>query len=389
MQGSGFQRAMGGTGVAYRATDMVNQLNPASLGNMSSKTVLYNVGLEGMNMYSETTDAKSSFNTFNIRDMSLQMSLAQGMGLSISVTPLTEVGYRIETEETDPSIMANVAYIKYKYSGEGGISQFKVAYGAALSKNVSVGADATYYHGSITRSYSTVFNQTIQPTSTNGTYGTDVIDVAHIVFGVGTQISPILDGERVLTVGATYNFGGDINPRMTRDIETSSIYYDTVYYSSAKYDYVIPGQLNVGASYQNRDMSFSVDYLYQDWAGVNADDEENNVGYFNNNTIKIGAEYTPDRYNMRSFFRRLTYRAGYHYGNYYLTFDDQKLNNSAITLGVSMPMKYSSRSNINFGAEFGKRGTLNNDLILEKYMKFSLEFSFFAEDYWFVKPKYD
>jgi hypothetical protein len=58
----------------------------------------------------------------------------------------------------------------------------------------------------------------------------------------------------------------------------------------------------------------------------------------------------------------------------------------SLSLGFGLPLK---RSNTiaNIGVQFGKRGTVENNLVEEKYIKFHLAFTF--NDKWFTKRKID
>ena len=62
------------------------------------------------------------------------------------------------------------------------------------------------------------------------------------------------------------------------------------------------------------------------------------------------------------------------------------LNDLSLSLGFGLPLK---RSNTiaNIGVQFGKRGTIESNLVEEKYIKFHLAFTF--NDKWFTKRKID
>ena len=81
------QRSMGGVGVAMQSNLVYNPLNPAALGNTMQQSFIFNFGTEGQNFYSKQGDAKTSFNTFNVRDIAIQFPLAKKLGMSASVTP--------------------------------------------------------------------------------------------------------------------------------------------------------------------------------------------------------------------------------------------------------------------------------------------------------------
>lgn len=390
--GTAYIRSMGGAGVAYRNPMMINYLNPASASAVQRQSFLFNVGLEGANYYLKSNTAKSSFNTFNVRDVAVQFPIAKRLGFIFSMTPLSEVGYRMERSETDEDIIANLGDVKYKYLGEGNVTQFRAGIGMEIVKNVSLGVEAVYLHGNIDRTSSQVITPitTSQTFSSMNIYNNDNISRMFVNFGL--QYNAISSAKHLLTVGATYQLGGNLNADRVRTIQGS--YGDTISSKSTAKDIIMPSVLNVGLSYTNYKFNVNADYTFQNWGtqntkGVASNPTDYVVGYTNTNSVKVGAQYTPNRQDIRRFYNRLTYRAGVRYNDYYLTFNGKKINEKAVSVGIGIPVKFMGTSNINIGAEYGQRGNTRNGLIKENFFKFSVGFSLFGEDYWFVKQKYD
>ena len=111
---------------------------------------------------------------------------------------------------------------------------------------------------------------------------------------------------------------------------------------------MLPRQLAVGAYYQTGRWAVGVDYVFQNWGGRNSGYEmtgtsgsgenktEYKVAYTNTSTIKMGVEYTPNRYDARHFLKRWSYRAGFRYGAYNQTFNGDKLVQYAVTAGIGL-----------------------------------------------------
>lgn len=383
--GPAFIRSMGGAGIAFRSPWMLNYMNPASNSAAGQKSFILNFGLEGGNYYLKSADKKSSHNTFNVRDVSLRFPLAKGVGVGVSVTPLSNVGYRVEESKLNDQFDQE----KRTYLGEGGVSQVKVAVGAELFKGFSLGAEMAYYLGTINR-----YNNTeIIPIMTEGPYNpltiTQTEHVSKIFANFGLQYDIIAKKEQMLTVGATYQLGGGLNSKINRYIPANNIYQDVVFDTTYRSDYALPNVISVGVYYHREKLSFGADYSLQQWKGLNKSEESDKVEYTNSNTFKIGMGYTPNRRDVRRFYNRWTYRAGFRYSTHYLKLNGQQLNDKAITLGFGVPVKMSGLSNINFGMEMGSFGRSDFGLIKQNYVKFSIGLSLFGEDYWFVKPKYD
>ena len=111
-----------------------------------------------------------------------------------------------------------------------------------------------------------------------------------------------------------------------------------------------------------------------------------NVSFENATKFTLGGYYTPNYNSFSNYFDKVTYRAGLRYENTGLVINNQSINDSALTLGLGLPVG-GAFSNINLGLEYGKRGTTNAGLIRENYLNVSIGMSF--NDKWFVKRKFD
>ena len=402
-------RSMGGVGVAMRSSGVVNLLNPAAFSAAPQKSFLFNFGLEGQNYYnSQKVDGVSkstAYNTFNFHDIAFQLPLAKKLGLGFSLTPYSSVGYRTKyTHDYDPSdpVWGNVGRAQYVYQGEGDVTEVKLGVGWELFKNFSLGIAAQYYWGDIDRS----FVMTPTPITGDGSYsstvGTDNYSISSIKGQIGVQWNAILNQKRALTLGAAYDFGGDLNPTVTKNIYVGDLYYSTVKGDTTHLALVLPRQLSVGAFYQTSKWTMGVDYVYQDWRSGNSRLVEKSaagfdVAYRNTNTVKLGVEYTPNKADVRSALKRWSYRAGVRYGTYNQTFGGVDVNEYAVTLGVGIPLTVLGgilgASSVDLGVEVGGRGSFKAineqvSLVKQTYCKFSLGVTLFG-DYWFVRPKYD
>ncbi len=102
--------------------------------------------------------------------------------------------------------------------------------------------------------------------------------------------------------------------------------------------------------------------------------------------VSIGAQFTPNERALKSYYKQVQYRFGYHFGNSFLDLNGTHLKEMAATIGFGFPIKRVGTT-VQFAAEVGKRGTIQNELVQEKYIRFSLSFT--LNDRWFIKPKYD
>ena len=127
------------------------------------------------------------------------------------------------------------------------------------------------------------------------------------------------------------------------------------------------------------------DYYHQNWSQSTFFGEKSEF-LTDLNKFAIGAEWIPDRFSIRSFVNRVAYRVGFKYEQSYHSFGGTQINDFGISFGVGLPI-YRSASTINIGGELGRRGTKDNNLVLENYAKVNLSVN--LHDIWFVKRKID
>ena len=398
-------RSMGGVGVAMRSSGVVNLLNPAAFSAAPQKSFLFNFGLEGQNYYnSQKVDGMSkstAYNTFNFHDIAFQLPLARRLGLGFSLTPYSSVGYRVSADEQSDDVWGNIGRVQYLYAGEGDLTEVKLGIGWEVVKRVSIGVAAQYYWGDIERTYQTVVsNNIVNGGSVNTVTGTDSYGISRIKMQLGLQADLIQSERQVLTLGATYDMGGNLRPSVNQTVVNGDIYGTVVRGDTTRMALKLPVQLGVGLYYQNAKIAAGVDYIYQNWENNESPKSVPgavNVAYKNTNTVKLGFEYTPNRMDIRNYLKRWSYRVGFRYGTYYQTFEGKTLSQYAVTAGFGMPVRFLGRSSIDFGVEFGQRGNdsplrIDNrqiGLVRQRYVKFSLGLTLFGEDSWFVRYKYD
>lgn len=404
-QGALPTRSMGGAGVGMRSSSRVNLLNPAAYSATAPKTFLFDFGVEGQNFYnSQQRDAqtvRTSYNTFNFHDIALQLPLTKGLGLGFSLTPYSSVGYRVTGTIEDDEIWGNIGRVQQLYSGEGDITEVKFGVGWEIFKNFSLGVAAQYYWGDIDRSFTTtVVNNVVGTGSFTAAIGKETYSVSRFKGQVGLQWNVINDPHRrLLTLGATYDIGGDVRPDITRTVYSGNIFGTTVLEQSPHLKLVLPHQVAAGLYYQTGRIQVGADYVYQDWGSGNKGYREQassgfEVAYRNTSTVKVGIEWTPNRMDVRRLLKRWSYRAGFRYGNYNQTFGGKTLTQYAVTAGIGIPLRIMGASYIDLGIEYGRRGgpsQINErvGLVKQQYFKFAVGISMFGEDYWFVRPKYD
>ena len=125
------------------------------------------------------------------------------------------------------------------------------------------------------------------------------------------------------------------------------------------------------------------DFEWQKWEDFEVFGVKDSLN--NSFRVTIGGEFTPKHTNISSLFKRMTYRAGVRYNQTYLTFFDKNITEFGISFGVGFPLK-NSKTGIDLGFEYGRRGTTANNLIQENVFTISVGVS--IQENWFMKRKY-
>ena len=395
--GTPYNRAMGGIGTGVRTSRQINFLNPAALTAHDSLSFMIDFGFESQNYYSayypendKDNLHNTASNSFNVHHIVMSFPIAQQFMVGVGLFPYSNVGYKMQRTETRPEIIAEMGNIYYNYQGEGGINQVALSLGWAINNRISVGAQGQYYFGAIDR-YSTV-SFTTNPYYSSLVSGTS-LKVGNFGASLGAQYTQPLRKDLHLTIGATYQFS---TPMGSRYLDFAYAYTGTLTDTLRNKEYKsapisVPQTISFGASIRKDDVWLAgLDYVYQNWNdNVLTNVSAGNKHHFSvtpSHLFRAGVEWTPRRYDFRSYLNRCTYRAGFNYEKTYMNFDGHQINDIGAAIGFGFPINRWNTS-VNVAAEVGQRGTTQFGLIRETYVKFSVSFSLY--DIWFFKQQID
>ncbi len=399
-QGTIQSRSMASAGIAMRGRSSINLLNPASYSTQLPSSVMFNYGMDGGSYLLKQNSASGSshdrYTTFNFRDLAFQFPIMKGMGMAVSISPYSSVGYDTYTD----FVMADY-YVGMTYSGSGDITEAKFGVGWEVLPHLSIGLAGQYYWGEINREFVTEFVNYAASGSVNSMSGVDNIYVSSLKGQLGVQWDVVKKVDRSFTVGATYDIGGDLRPTYTRvldDINSS----DDVYAQSdtTETSLVIPRQLQFGVCYSDTKLTLAIDYSLQDWSENGVIDYTSDgvaVSYGTANTLRVGAEYIPRYGDVRRYLNRVSYRAGFRVGTSQYRFAGETLGKYAVTGGMGFPINIIGITKIDLGFEWGGMGSLdsinvdgeNIGLVRQNQFRFSLGFTMFGDDYWFRRMRID
>ena len=380
-QGFTHQAGMGGIGAALSTPYNINHTNPASY--IADSVIVFDFGGRGEIRRLERNSGSSTFNSASFSHFALAFPIVKGkISTTFGLLPYSSVGYDIIIEEDN---VPDIGSVRYLFEGEGGFNKFFVGTGFRLTKNLSLGLNASYLFGTVDQIKSVEFPFSIN--YFNSRY-INAVSAQGFYLNFGALYETKLKNEMVLTLGVTGSASSRINainsqyfynyvfsPQSGGNVVKDSVFNET----ETKGKITLPNNFIGGFTLgKPNNWLIGADVNYTDWERF----ENFNTGDSLKNTysVHLGGE---------KFYKRLILRLGAKYGTTFLDIRNTQINEYGITFGFGIQKLFPKRppSTINMAFELGQRGTTDNNLIKEQYIKFTLGFTF--TDIWFIKPKYD
>jgi len=378
--------SMGGISQGIRNGTSINYLNPASYSAQDTMSFIFDFGLEGSTVNYSSKDQDNYNSVANLHHVAMQFPLTKKWGASVGIQPFSHVGYRIRHLETDPYLLSSIGAIKYYHTGQGGISQAFIGTAYEILKGFSLGVNMSYLFGALDYNTDVVYPSGVPYLST---YRRNSIIVRSLAFSFGAQYD-LLFGENKdfrLVLGATLDNETGIKAKRSTIASWQNGSVTDVFYEKEDEKSTIdfPANYTGGASLTYKKIiMLGAEFSSQDWSDalfLNVSDSLKHA-----KTLRVGAEFTPNRYDLKSYTNRISYRAGFRASNTYLSLRDNQIKDYGISFGVGLPFRRTNTS-FNISFELGTRGTLNNGLVKENYGIINLGVNFY--DYWFIKRKYN
>ncbi|WP_246249799.1 outer membrane protein transport protein [Pedobacter boryungensis] len=390
-------RAMGGISTAvYKPTffNSINIQNPASYAGINATTL--DIGMSAN--ITELKNSSQTENSFNatLSHVALAFPVSKKSALSFGILPYSELGYNFKNTLSVGTTTANTKTVDYKYNGEGGLTKAYLGYGIQFGDHFRVGANAEYLFGNLSENRSTEYVN--EPGSINSRMQTKN-SVGGISFSYGAQYDFRLDNKTSLVLGYSGSSSSKINLKnsqvVTQYLNDASGNEQTaldtlLLVENSPTNLKLPLIHNFGISIQ-KDNKWMVgaDYRMGKWSNLTIDNV--NQGLQDTYGVSVGGQFTPDVSAINGYFKRVDYKLGFQYDKTYIQMNNQDIKQMAVTFGFGLPLASYSRGTfykMNLTAELGKRGTVNNGLLQEKYINIHLGFTL-NDSSWFQRFRFD
>lgn len=388
------QSSMGGIGVAYSNYGFLNFTNPASYADIRFAT--YSFGLLNNDLTVKTAVSEQSSTSTSLSYFALAFPIGAKAGFSAGIQPVSSIGYSLSTSVFDTDNTLTQLTI---FEGNGGVNRFYASFGIKATKNLSLGIEGDFNFGNLQNEISDLR----QDVSLSTKYS-EVTNVRGGSLKLGVQYHKELKNKLIISSGATIKLANSLN--VTGDDFLYSFSFtatgneiprDTISSNRISGSFNLPVKTNFGVGIGKFDKWYAgVEYENQDaftTTGLLTGGPNTAFSYGKSSRFSFGGFYLPKVNSISSYWERVTYRAGVRFEKTGLLIDGSGSNSNftpiddfGISFGLGLPLK--RLSTINMGFEFGKRGTLNNNLIQENYFNLRLGLSL-TDMNWFIQRKID
>ena len=380
LQGNAFPvyNALGGGVTALSSSNSVNPSNPASYTSFRANSFLFSTGGLHKTTQIESSTDKHVANNSAFSHLTIAFPISRKLGASFGMLPFSNIGYTLNARDT--LVSADMIY-----TGDGGLS--KIYFGGAYEpfKGFSVGMNASYLFGGLNRRKKLDYDdESFFDSRSNSS-----INLKGYYYELGLMYKKELANDKELSFGLTANNNSTLRTKRTNIVETISGDYEIVKDTASNIvewgEVTLPRYISTGLTYRDGEKWLLVaDYSMQNWADYTLLGESDDLS--NSMLLSGGLQYTPEFNSVTKYYKRMQYRFGAAYSNTPLTWNDTQLKEMSVSFGFGIPVR-KSRTKYDVSLTLGQRGTTDNSLIKEQFVKFGLSVSY--DGIWFVKRKYD
>ena len=377
-QSTGIAKAMGGIGAGFRVSNTLNMKNPASYSMVDTLTFIADLGFSLQNGNFKENSVRVNAQNASIDHMAMQFRILPKVGMTVAFTPFSNVGYSFSREETTIVDEDGEITATNTYTGQGGIRQFMAGLGWRPTEYLSVGVNASYLSGDLTRTVSNTYSSSVIQSRVK----TKTAEMSGFKLDWGIQ-GTININKNPLVLGATYSpaFKPDCDAMVT---DAHSV-TDT---TTIKGAFSFPDQFSAGFTYQWKNRyRIGADVAYQKWS---------DALFFGNkegsDRVRVAAGFMilPREMN-RGMFKRASYQVGANMSQPYFVLENGSKGpmEFGVSAGISLPITtaYYSMSYLHVSGEFVRMQPSGKGMITENYFRINLGVTFMER--WFMKLMVD
>lgn len=370
-----YNRALGNTGIAVRDEFNISTINPASLTSINYPfTSLFEIGTSYGSTLFQTSIASNTSRSGALTEINYWFRFSRKWASIVGVSPFSNVSYDMSSTRVFGATSLPSAV---QYQGTGGFNQFYFGNAYDILKNLTLGANVSFYLGSIKRT------EAVAATGVTNQFEADEILTGRGAnFDLGLQYMLPIKKTKII-FGATWDRGASMNGTQQVAI-VNPITFDTLSKTDKQVlDSHLPPKYGFGISVKRERSTFAADITYLQWKKAVFDEQED---YRNSFKYSVGYEYRGDLTSYR-YLNSISFRAGTWAQQYPIAVQNTFLTTWGYTVGIALPIQNNNRSTISLNYSDTYLGTTKMDLVKEQSRKFSLDI--IIRDIWGVKYKFD
>ncbi len=380
-------QAMGGLGISFGNSFSVNQVNPAI--SVKNTAFSFQAAFNYNRLTAATSAGSEDLDGGGLSYVSMSFPLVpRKWTMGLGLNQLTGVNYNltVNTPVNNSDLVS-----QNTIEGRGGMSEVYLQSGFQIKNNLSFGIQGAYTFGSTIRTNQLdLLNESLAPVGISSEYY-ERLTFSDVTVKGGIYYAQPLGNQNYLNLGAIYHMFGDINgkefakmaesgqasiPNSPGDVLSDNIHGNIF----------IPNKIGYGVTYEKiNKFAIGLEFQYQDFTqyrGFNATEGKLGESF----KLGLGGQYTPDAFSMESMLNRSTFRAGLEYERLPYILNETQINDIGINFGTSIPIH--TLSLLNLAMKVGTRGTVDNGLIRENYIKVSFGISI-NDNSWFYKKVFE
>lgn len=381
--------SMGGSGYALGGGAFTSLANPSLLADLLLTRA--SVGMQFDNL--RTTDAAggvSETSSGELSGFSVGLPLIAGrFGAAVGISPYTRIGYRIYSEASFDDIDGEPVLYGRSLEGNGGLDRVSLGFGYRVSDAIAVGLRGDFLFGIIEDVRRTTFfdGRFLQARLSEATR----IRGLGLGFGARAKLPSVFRDGDVAAIGLSIDF--PIHLTGERVVMAGEAIDPDTLLAGSDGSMDLPVAVGLGASWQAGPKFVAIaDARYERWSefestfvlpAFNAGDG----GHLDDRLrVSAGFEFYPaGRDLLAGYFRRTAYRFGAFYEKSYASpVPDSRINAYGLTGGLSFPTLIPG-TRVDVHAEVGNRGTAENMLIRDRYLRIGVSLNF--ADRWFIRRR--
>ncbi len=377
------QLAMGGIGIATSNGIYVNTQNPALLAR--NRYTAFEAGVDMELKTMQDPRQKQQLLGGNYKYLLLSLPVSNRWTLAFSLSPYSTIQY--ETKSYRRLNVLGLDSLIYNYSGQGNISKVGISNGIRIGKGFYVGLETNVLFGNVIRGVGT------QNMSDGQYYKVQLekrMDYAGFAFKAGAAYQTKIGTDLYLNLGTTLDLtsstnASEISRFVIYDLGGLNVVNADTVGKSTPFTQYLPVSTKFGFSLEKAARwTVGMDYSSTNWSKI--DNFLGNSGKLPTTyKIAIGGEFIPDFEAVSSYFKRISYRAGFNYATtpYSIVENGKYASETNFTFGLGLPLRNLSYLNLSY--QIGKRGSVTDNGLEEQFHRITLGLT--LSDLWFIKQR--